>query len=273
MRREILGQGVANVAGAFASSFPASASLTRSALLKLGGASSRVAAAVAAIAVIPILLFGGTLVAAMPQASLAGVLFVTAAGMVDVSRIRRMWVAAKVTRYLLVVTMVATLVLPLEWAIFIGVGLGVAQHLASGRSPRLTLLAPGDGRLVPIRPEEAGPVVILEVSGDCHFAAATAFVARAEEALPERVEHVIVDLSHTHALRFAALMAFERLSEAVRARGGTLLLAGVEPDFCELLDQTQSELQAVPYEAEPLASVETALRIVTGQDQGDSVAA
>ena len=45
MRREIVAQGFANIFGAFASAFPASASLTRSALLKLGGASSRVAAA------------------------------------------------------------------------------------------------------------------------------------------------------------------------------------------------------------------------------------
>ncbi|MEM7675646.1 MAG: SulP family inorganic anion transporter, partial [Myxococcota bacterium] len=48
MRKEILAQGWANIAGAFASAFPASASLTRSALLKLGGARTRMAATAAA---------------------------------------------------------------------------------------------------------------------------------------------------------------------------------------------------------------------------------
>src|SRR5690606_2857427 len=149
MRREILGQGLANVAGAFTSAFPASASLTRSALLQLGGARTRLAPAAAALVLIPILFFGGPLVSAMPQASLAGVLFVTAVGMVDLPRLGRIWGAGQTTRTLLIVTVVATLVLPLEWAIFLGMGLGLAQHLAGGRTPRVELLAPRDGRLSP----------------------------------------------------------------------------------------------------------------------------
>ncbi len=259
MRREIVAQGVANIVGAFASAFPASASLTRSALLKLGGASSRVAAALAALVVVPILLFGGVLVAAMPQASLAGVLFVTAAGMVDIRRMRRMWATSSVTRLLLVVTFVSTLVLPLEWAIFAGVGLGIAQHLAAGRCPRLQLLDPRGERFVPITGDEAGSAVVLEVSGDCHFAAAGAFLARADEILPERPGHVIIDLSHTRALRFAALVAFERLADLVEARGGKLWLAGVDEQFCAVLEHTDSRLIAAPYRAEPLASVRAVL--------------
>lgn len=262
MRREIVAQGVANMAGAFASAFPASASLTRSALLKLGGARTRLAAAVAALVVIPILLFGGAFVAAMPQASLAGVLFVTAAGMIDVPRLRRMWVASRVTRLLLTVTFVATLVLPLEWAIFVGVGLGVAQHLAAGRSPRLQLLAPRGDRLVPVSATDAGGVVVLEVSGDCHFAAAGAFLDDAEVLLPEGATDVVLDLTHTRALRFAALLAFERLAELVQSRGGKLWLAGVDREFCTLLEDTGSKLCAEPYRPEPLASVRAVLQTI-----------
>lgn len=262
MRREIVAQGVANMAGAFTSAFPASASLTRSALLKLGGAQTRVAAAVAALVILPILLFGGVFVAAMPQASLAGVLFVTAAGMCDVARMRRMWAASRMTRLLLLVTLVATLVLPLEWAIFVGVGLGVAQYLAAGRSPRLQLLVPSGDRLLPVAATDVGGVVVLEVSGDCHFAAAGSFLDDAERLLPLNVTDVVLDLSHTRALRFAALLAFERLAELVKARGGTLWLAGVDPEFCTLLTDTGSKLRAEPYRPEPLASVRTVLRSI-----------
>jgi MFS superfamily sulfate permease-like transporter len=59
MRREILAQGAANVAGAFAAALPASASLTRSALLRQGGARTRLGAASAAVFTVPIVLFGG----------------------------------------------------------------------------------------------------------------------------------------------------------------------------------------------------------------------
>ncbi|HYN63706.1 MAG TPA: SulP family inorganic anion transporter, partial [Candidatus Limnocylindrales bacterium] len=82
VRREIVAQGLANVAGAFASAFPASASLTRSVLLRMGRPSSRAAGVIAALLVLPVLLFGSGPIAHIPQASLAGVLFVIAAAMV-----------------------------------------------------------------------------------------------------------------------------------------------------------------------------------------------
>lgn len=259
MRREIVAQGAANVVGAFASAFPASASLTRSALLEYGGARTRAAAAIAALILVPVLFFGSALVAAMPQASLAGVLFVVAAGMVDVRRVKRIWRASRMTRLLLVGTFVATLVLPLEWAIFASVGVGVAQHLAAGRSPRLQLLEPRDGHLVPVEPAEAGAVVVVEVSGECHFAAAGTFLATAEALLPAHARHVVLDLTHARALRFAALQAFERLADRVRTNGGQLHLAGADATFRQMLKSTGSELTAEPYDPEPLASVRAVL--------------
>ena len=255
MKREIVAQGVANIAGAFASAFPASASLTRSALLKLGGASSRKAAAIAALTVVPIMLFGGPFVAAMPQASLAGVLFVTALSMVDVVRIRRMIAASPVTRLLLAVTFVSTLVLPLEWAIFAGVGLGVAHHLATGRVPRLQLLEPIEGRLVPMADGSEPETVVVEVSGDFHFAAASSVLESLEAALPASARLVVVDLSHARALRFAALLTLERLHAQMEERGGQIHLAGVNPGFCRMLRDTRSSLRVDPFDPEPLASV------------------
>ncbi|MCA9618861.1 MAG: SulP family inorganic anion transporter [Myxococcales bacterium] len=268
MRREIVAQGFANIAGAFASAFPASASLTRSALLKLGGAESRLAAAVAALVVIPIMIWGGIFVAAMPQASLAGVLFVTALSMVDIKRMRRMWAASPVTRFLLVVTLFATLVLPLEWAIFAGVGLGIAHHLASGRNPRVQPLEPrGDG-FVPLAADAVDTeVAVLEVSGDCHFAAAGSFLESAEKALPPKVRHVVVDLSHARAMRFAALVTMERLAEQLATKGATLHLSGVDPEFCQLLEDTGSGLSAEAYDPEPLASLRAVIARIEVADE------
>lgn len=259
MRREIVAQGVANVAGAFASSFPASASLTRSALLELGGAKTRIAAAGAALVVVPILFVGGPLVAALPQASLAGVLLVVATGMVKRERIKRMWVASRVTRGLLVVTFVSTLVLPLEWAIFLGVGMGVGHHLAQSRHPRLRRLRPEGQRLVPMERDETAPVVVLEVSGEVHFAAARELLSLAEEAVPHCVEHVIVDLTHARLMRFSALEALEQLDTFVKRCGGQVHLAGVSDDFARLLRDTGSKLPTTPAEPEPLRSTWRAL--------------
>src|SRR5690606_24265698 len=107
MKRELLAQGVANVAGAFAGSFPASASLTRSALLKLGGGTTRLAALSAALVLVPVILLGGGFVGFVPLASLAGILFVIALGRIDRARVAAMWSTGRESRVLVTVTLIA----------------------------------------------------------------------------------------------------------------------------------------------------------------------
>lgn len=265
MKREILAQGWANVAGAFAGSFPASASLTRSALLALGGARTRLAAGSAAVLVVPILFVGATSLSYIPQAALAGILFVTAYGMTHWEAMARMWRASAATRALLVVTLASTLVFPLEWAILIGAGLGLVIHLARTSTPRIRLLepsAPDDDRLVPIASGSAPEIVVVEVSGDLHYAAVEPFLAEAEHRLPRSAKTVIMDLTHAHEMRFTALIALERFADDLAAKGVTLHLAGVSDDVLEMMQASGSHLIATPAEAEPLRSVRKCLQSI-----------
>lgn len=259
LRRELLAQGWANTVAAFASSFPASASLTRSALLRLGGGRTRLAAASGAILTAPILFLGGRFVAHIPQASLAGVLLYTAFRMIDRHAMGRLWRASAETRLLLMVTLVATLVLPLEWAILLGSGTGLVIHLARTSAPRLTMLRPEDDRLVPVGAGEQPATVILEVSGDLHYAAVPPFVDEVERLLPATVSAVVIDLSHAHQLRFTALRAFERIEDELRRNGAELVLAGVDDDARSLMERSGSSVRIVRAEEEPGLSVRRAL--------------
>jgi len=269
MRREILAQGWANLAGAFSASFPASASLTRSALLRLGGARTRLAAGAGALFTVPILLFGGRLVGEIPQASLAGILFVTAFHMIDRTAMRRLWRASPETRLLLVLTLLATLLLPLEWAILLGCGTGLVIHLANTAAPRLRLLRPEAGRLVPVVAGESPDTVVLEVSGDLHYAAVPPFVTEAEALLPAGARRVVLDLSHAHEIRFTALRAFEALAAEIEAEGGTLCLAGADEDLQALVRRSGSLLRVVPAEAEPGLSVRRCLEVMASAPSPD----
>ena len=261
MRREIASQGAANLVGAFTSGFPASASLTRSALIIVSGGRSRLAPALSAVFVVPVLLFAGPVVAAVPLASLAGVLMFTAYRMIAGQPLLRMWRAAPVTRFMLVATFLATLFLPLEVAILGGAALGVIIHLAQTNRPRLQLLEPRGDRLIPIDDRQAGSnsasldIVIVQVSGDMHYAATRRFIRDARSRIPSCARHVIVDLSHARALRFAALLRLEELAARVAACGGQLRLSGVDGDFAELLHRAGSTLDYAPYDPEPLASI------------------
>jgi SulP family sulfate permease len=259
MAREIRAQGWANMAGAFASGFPASASLTRSALLGLGGARTRAAAATAAVATLPFLLLAGSFVGHIPQASLAGVLIVTAWRMLDRTSMRRLWRASKETRALLLVTFVSTLVLPVEWAILIGSGTGLVIHLARTSAPRLRLLRLEGERLVPIAPGEEPDEVVMEVSGNLHYAAVPPFQSAAEALIPDSARLVVVDLSHAYEIRFMAVRALEQLAEQLAAGGVRLWLSGVNRGVAGLIARSGSPLRYVPAEEEPGLSVRRCL--------------
>jgi sulfate permease, SulP family len=268
MRREILAQGWANVVGAFAASFPASASLTRSALLRLVEARTRLASGAAAAFMIPILLFCGRSLAYVPQAALAGILFVTAFDMIDRKSIARMWRATPATRLLLLATLTSTLLLPLEWAILFGAGLGLVIHLARTSVPRLRLLVPADPeleRLLPLKPEDKPEIVVVEVSGDLHYAAVDPFLAELEHRIPRAAKVVAMDLTHAHEMRFTALVALERFASDLAAKGISFHLSGVPEDVMGMIEASGSHLPATPAEAEPYLSLRKCLQRIEAQ--------
>ena len=251
MPREILAQGWANVAGSVAAGFPASASLTRSALLRFSRPHSRAAAGLAALLTLPILLFGSRLIAYIPQATLAGVLFVIAGGMVRQPTVGRVWRASPASRLLLGTTAISTLVLPLEWAVFVGAGLGLLIHLARTSAPRVRALTFKDDRLVPVDGGQNPAVVVLEVSGGVHYAAVEPLLEDAERHLPPAVRLVIVDLSHAHELRFTGVRALEWWAADLERRGIRLRIAGVTPEVRDLLEGSDSQLEYTMWEPEP----------------------
>lgn len=259
MRREILAQGWANLAGAFGGAFPASASLGRSALLKLGGAKTRLAAGSAAVISGVVLLIGGNLAGWIPQASLAGVLLVIAARMIDWRGMRRLWKASRETRLLLAETFAATLLLPLQWAVLLGTGTALIIHIANTSAPRLRVLRREGTALVPVFEGEEPEIVVVEVSGNLHYAAVAPFLDRMEAIVPRATRVLVLDLDHAHEIRFAALRAMEQLAEQLARDGGELWLAGVDANTALLLERSESQLPWVSDSPSPGNSIRRCL--------------
>ena len=247
--REIAAQGAGNIAGAFTGCFPASASLTRSVLLRMGQPRSRLAAIAAALLIVPVLLLGSGFVAYIPLACLAGVLFVIAAAMIRRPTLVRLWNASAAGRVLFGVTLVATLVLPLAWAVFVGAALGLVIHLARTGSPRVRALTFDDERLVPY--ESDAQVAVLEVSGTVHYAAVEPLLDQMDRQLPPAARLVIVDLSHAHELRFTGLRALESWAGELERRGVRVRLAGVTPEVRDLLKGAGTHLPYTVSDPEP----------------------
>jgi len=125
VNRDYLGLGVANFGAALFGSFPVNASPPRTAVVKEAGGTSQVGGLVAAAVVLALASRGGTLLAHVPQAALAGVLLFVA------SRIVRVQVIATVVRQapgeaaLIALTMAAVDLLPIPTGVAIGIGMSL----------------------------------------------------------------------------------------------------------------------------------------------------
>jgi sulfate permease, SulP family len=119
--QEFIGQGLANLAGAFFSAYPASGSFNRSGVNVASGARSPLSAVAAAVCLVLLLAFVGPLAKYLPLAVISGLLMVVAWGLIDWREIAHLWRQGADERVPLVVTMVATVTLSLEWAILLGI--------------------------------------------------------------------------------------------------------------------------------------------------------
>lgn len=132
--REFIGQGLANLAGAFTSAMPCSGSFNRSGVNVEAGARTPLAAVCASVFLLLIVLFVAPWAQWLPLAVIAGLLLVVARGLVDVAEMRRIWREHPAERWPLVVTLVCTVTLSLEWAILLGITSAfIAHRLARGR--------------------------------------------------------------------------------------------------------------------------------------------
>jgi SulP family sulfate permease len=119
--QEFIGQGLANLAGSFFSALPSSGSFNRSGVNVESGARTPLAAASAAVFLVLLLSFVAPLASHLPVAVVAGLLFVVAWGLIDFAEMRRIWNEERHERVPLVVTLIATVTLSLEWAILLGI--------------------------------------------------------------------------------------------------------------------------------------------------------
>ncbi|MBL8311344.1 MAG: SulP family inorganic anion transporter [Burkholderiales bacterium] len=118
--QEFFGQGLANVVGSLFSSYPASGSFNRSGVNVAAGAVTPFSAICAAAFLVLILMFVAPLARYLPLPAVAAILFLVAWNLIDRREIRHL-LADRFERVTLLVTFVATLVVPLEWAILLGI--------------------------------------------------------------------------------------------------------------------------------------------------------
>jgi SulP family sulfate permease len=140
--QELIGQGLANLVGAFTHSFPVSGSFSRSAVNLNAGAVSGMSSVFAGAIVLLTLLFLTPLLYHLPQAVLAAVIIMAVVGLVNVTAVKHAWRASRHDGIAAVVTFVATLAFAphLDNGILLGAGLAIMLYLLRTMKPRVAIL-------------------------------------------------------------------------------------------------------------------------------------
>ncbi len=174
--QEFVGQGLSNVVGAFFSAYPSSGSFNRSGLNLESGARTPLAAVFSALLLIVILQFVAPLAAYLPTAAMAGVLFLVAWGLVDFKHIRHTMHTSRQETVVMAVTFVATLLMSLEFAIYVGVLLAMLLYLNRTSRPSMEDVKPalGEGQYhfeVDTGLPDCPQLKILRINGSLFFGA------------------------------------------------------------------------------------------------------
>jgi sulfate permease, SulP family len=195
------------------------------------------------IALVIVLLSDLVALVAMP--ALAGLLIVVGYRTFNVERVLQVWQTGRTQATVMATTFVLTLIVPLQYAVLVGVGLSVILYVvgASNRVRVVRLSFPGT-EAYPVESEPppaiaAGDTVVLAVYGSLFFASAPVF----EQQLPDIDPHaaggaVVLVLRGHDELGSTFLQVLGRYRDKLQASGGHLLLAGVGARALTQLENT-----------------------------------
>jgi len=233
--RELVGQGLANLAAPLFGGIPATAAIARTAVNVRSGATSRLASLTHAAVLLLVVLAATRWVAEIPLAALAGVLIATAVNMVRVSSLLALLRSTRGDAAVLLTTAVATVAFDLVTAVL--VGLVVAGFVALQQTARTARLDE-----MPLDTGDHGDeersllddhIVAYRLDGPLFFAAAHDFLLELSEVGGVRV--LILRMSRITTIDATGAHVLADTISRLEGRGVTVLLSGVQPQHERVL--------------------------------------
>lgn len=244
--RELVGQGVGNLVGAFSASFPCAGSFSRSAVNFQAGAQSAVASAVTSLSVLLTLLFFTPLLYNLPQSVLAAVIMMAVAGLVNIRGFLHTWRAQWFDGAISVITFCATLWFAphLDRGIFMGVALSLLVFLFRSMRPKVVDLSLGvDHALhdaVANGLAECRYIDAVRFDGPLFFANASYLEdqIRRRRRSKKELKHIIIAAAGINDMDASGQEMLALIVERVRSAGIDISLAGVNRAVMQVLERT-----------------------------------
>jgi SulP family sulfate permease len=245
--QEFVGQGLSNLAGSFFSGYVATGSFNRSGVNFAAGAKTPLAAMLAGVFLLILVLFVAPWARYLPNAAMAGILFLVAWGLIDFDEIIHTVKTSRQETAIMAATFASTLFLTLEEAIIIGVLLSLAIYLSRTSKPQVRVRAPDphhkkrhftDAENAPQCPQ----LRFVRIDGSLFFGATSHIresLAEQDQDAPDQKHLAVV----AHGINFIDLAGAHYLAEEAerrRSRGGGLYFIRIKDTVQEQLAQNDA---------------------------------
>lgn len=240
--QEFYGQALSNIVGAFFSAYASSGSFTRTGVNYTSGAKTPLAAIIAAFALAIIVLLLADLTRFIPIPSMAALLLVVAYNLIDTHHIRHILHAGKSEAAVLVATFASTLVMALEFAIYVGVILSLVFYLKRTSQPRIIEVLPDPTSPTPFfdqakREQPRCPQIsIIRIEGSLFFGSVNAVKEYLEE---NDSDHLLIIGNGINHIDIAGAQMLAHEAERRRAQGSALYLTNLKQQVRDYLNRDE----------------------------------
>ncbi|MFZ3203024.1 MAG: SulP family inorganic anion transporter [Pseudomonas sp.] len=231
--QEVRAQGLSNLLGPWFSASLSAGSFTRSALNLQAGAHSPLAGVFSALLVALFALLGARLIAHIPLPSMAASILLICWGLVDVAGVRALFRVSRSEFLVMLLTLLATLLMELQTAIYAGVLASLFFYLKRTSQPRVKFWQEGEEEL-------------LRVEGSIFFGACHYLQQLIQRSKGERV---IIDAHHVNFIDYAGVEMLHQEARRLLAQDRSLILRRARPQVIEEIQKLEgAELCPVRFE-------------------------
>jgi MFS superfamily sulfate permease-like transporter len=244
--RELIGQGLANLCGAVAKSYPTSGSFSRSAVNLQSGAVSGLSSIFTSLTVVVVLLFFTPLFYHLPQSVLAAIIMMAVVGLLNVKGFIHAWQAQWYDGAISIITFICTLTFAphLDRGILIGAGLSILVFLYKSMRPKVVDLSLDVDRAlhdaVASGLEECRYIDVVRFDGPLFFANASYLEdqIRNRRRSKNDLKHIIISAGSISDIDSSGEEALSLTVDRVRSAGIDISLSGVNRSVMQVLRQT-----------------------------------
>ncbi len=266
--QELIGQGLANIGGAFFQAYPSCGSFTGSAINLQAGAKTGLAMVFNAIFVGVTLLVLTPYLYHLPKAVLAVIILLAVTSLITPDALKHAWKASRADGIAAIVTFVATLAFAphLDKGIMIGAVLAILMHLYSTMKPRVAILGrmpDGTLRDAKVHNLPASDVVTaIRFDGRLYFANVSYFEDAVLHAVAENPEapYVLIVGDGINDIDASGEEVIHHLVERLNENGVVILFAGLKMQVHDVMRATG--LRDMIGEKRFFASAEQALEAI-----------